>query len=252
MTDADYGYRGEAARFYDTQASFHGRADADFYADRATTVDGPVLELACGTGRVYLEALQNGVDVDGIDRSADMLSVLRKKAAANDLDPSVWQADMTAFAVDREYDLIYCPFNSLQTITELDGQRRMLAAVYDALAPGGQFVFDVFVPGFDIICEEYGEWVRKDVEYRGESHTFRTRTEIVDEVAQLIEVEYGLDREGRTIFEESHRLKLLPKREVELLAHLSPFDAWQVAGGFDGDPIEDGDHVQLWTMEKSG
>ncbi|MCU4799832.1 class I SAM-dependent methyltransferase [Halobacteria archaeon HArc-gm2] len=250
MADNDT-YRGDAAQFYDQQVSVFDRDDAAFYRDRAKSVDGPVLELACGTGRVYLELLRAGIDVDGIDLSEDVLEVLREKADDEGLDPSVWQADMADFAVDREYDLIYCPFNSVQHLLTVDDQLGALTSVYEALSPGGQFVFDVFVPDFDLICEEYGEWQIHDVEYEGDPHTFRTRTQITDEVEQRFSVENELHRDDELVFEERLQLTLLPKREFELLARLSPFDSWDVAGGFDGEPIEDSDSVQVWTMQKS-
>lgn len=248
----DHGYQDHAAEFYDRQVSIFDRDDAAFYRELAQSVDGPVLELACGTGRVYLELLRDGVDVDGIDLSADTLEVLREKGGEEGLDPSVWQADMADFTVDRAYDLVYCPFNAIQHLVTIEDQLAALESVYDALAPGGQFVFDVFVPSFDLICEEYGEWQSRNVEYRGEPHTFRTRTDIADEVDQIIAVQNELHRGDEAMFTETLEIKLLPKREVELLVRLSPFESWDVAGGFDGDPIEDGDYVQVWTVEKSG
>ncbi len=251
MTDEDHGYRGEAARFYDTQVAAQDRDDAAFYRERALAVDGPALELACGTGRVYLELLREGVDVDGIDLSADVLDVLRGKADEEGLDAAVRRADMTDFDGDREYDLVYCPFNAFQHLTGVEDQLSALESVYDALAPGGEFVFDVFVPDFDLICEEYGEWQTRDVDYRGEPHTFRTRTDFLDEVEQVVGVRNELHGDGEEVFAETLRIKLLPKRELELLARRSPFESWDVAGGFDGQPIEDGDEVQVWTLRKA-
>jgi len=256
--DVDHGYHGERVRFYDEQMADADRDDAGFYADRARAADGPALELACGTGRVYLELLRAGVDVDGLDASADALALLREKASGEGLDPTVWQADMSAFRVDREYDFVYCPFNAVQHLRTVEDQTAALRRVHDALAPGGEFVFDVFVPGFDVVREEYGEWREERVEYRGETHRYRTRTRVVDEVEQEILVEnelYALDGgdgdTGEQVFAERHRLKLLPNREVELLVRASPFVEWNVAGGFDGSPLADGDNVQVWSLRKA-
>ncbi|WP_226011989.1 class I SAM-dependent methyltransferase [Halomicrobium salinisoli] len=245
------GYRGTAARFYDVHARTFDRGDAAFYRRLASDVDGPVLELACGTGRVYLDLLRAGVDVDGLDRSADALAVLRERADADGRSPTVWQSDMTDFVVDREYALVYCPFNAVQHALTVEDQLALFRCVADVLAPGGRFVFDVFVPSFEIICEGYGDWETETVQFDGESHEFRTRTRIVDEVEQRFEVTNELrDGDGALVFEESLPLALLPKPHVELLAHLSPFEDWRVDGGFDGKPIADGDEIQVWTLEK--
>lgn len=245
------GYRGAAAHFYDVHARESDRDDAVFYRELATEADGPVLELACGTGRVYLDLLRCGVDADGLDRSPDALAVLRENADEDGLSPTVWQADMTDFTVDREYALVYCPLNAVQHALTVEDQLALLRCVADALAPGGRFVFDVFVPSFEVICEEYGDWETKTIRFDGEPHEFRTRTRIVDEVEQRFEVTNELrDGDGALVFEESFPLALLPEPHVELLARLSPFEDWHVDGGFDGEPIADGDEIQVWTLEK--
>ena len=252
------GYDAGFAELYDRVAA-DDRDDLPFYVDLASDSDGPVLELACGTGRIYLELLEAGVDADGIDLSRDALAILREKAGDAGLVPPVRRADVTDFSTDREYDLAICPFNALQHARTIEEQLSCLESVYDALAPGGRFVFDVFVPGFDVICEEYGTWETGEVQFRGETREYRTRTRVVDEVEQEILVENEqYDPDGDRVFAEQHRLKLLPKRELELLARLSPFESRGVAGGFERptpapggrESIADGDGIQLWTLRK--
>jgi SAM-dependent methyltransferase len=251
MSDPDRSYTAEHARLYDALTATGDREDAPFYLDRARETEGWVLELACGTGRIYLDLLEAGIDADGFDRSADALAVLRERAAERGIEPSVWQADMADFAVDRAYDLAICPFNALQHLRTVEDQLAALRSVHDALAPGGTFAFDVFVPGFDVICETYGEWETKTVEHRGERYQVRNRPRIVDEVEQQLAVEVeGFGPGGEEVFAVEHQLKMLPKREMELLARLSPFEDWTVTGDFSGEPIEDGDSVQVWRMEK--
>ena len=79
-----------------------------------------MLELACGTERVYLELLAAGVDADGFDRAVTTLRELRRSAADRGLDPSVWRADITVFAVDRAYDPAICPFNAFQHLLTIE------------------------------------------------------------------------------------------------------------------------------------
>ena len=151
-------------------------------------------------------------DADGIDLSAASLSVLRENAAEEGLEPTVWQGDMTQFTVDRAYALAICPFNALQELRSVDDRLAALDATYDALAPGGSFVFDLFVPDFEFICGTYGE----------------------------------------LLFAEDSRATMLPRDEVELLARASPFEAWHVTGGFSDEPLADGHTKQVWTLEKTG
>jgi SAM-dependent methyltransferase len=156
---------------------------------------------------------------------------------------------MADFSVDRAYDLAICPFNAVQHLLSVEEQLAALESVHDALAPGGRFVFDVFVPSFDVICERYGEWQVDERTVDGEPHEVRTRTQLVDEVEQQFAVETEVaGSDGELVVDDEFHLKLLPKREIELLARLSPFAEWSVAGGFDGGPLEDGEKTQVWTL----
>ncbi len=52
-----------------------------FYRQEARARGGPVLELACGTGRLTLPLARDGHDVVGLDASEAMLAGARRKAA---------------------------------------------------------------------------------------------------------------------------------------------------------------------------
>jgi SAM-dependent methyltransferase len=250
MADADARLK---AAFTDAQYRAAEMPDSDYYREQATAADGPVLELGCGTGRVYLAMLRAGVDADGIDLSAASLSVLRENAAEEGLEPTVWQGDMTQFTVDRAYALAICPFNALQELRSVDNRLAALDATYDALAPGGSFVFDLFVPDFEFICGTYGEWQTETVTFRGDEHEVRARTSMVNEPRQVFEVEReAFDPDGELLFAEDSRATMLPRDEVELLARASPFEGWHVTGGFSDEPLADGHTKQVWTLEKTG
>lgn len=226
------------------------RDDVDYYVDRATAVDGPVLELGCGTGRIYLELLAAGVDADGIDLSGNSLAVLRERAAERGLEPSVRRADMTEFTTDREYALVTCPFNAIQEVPSIDQQLSLLESVADALAPGGQFVFDTFVPDFEFIAETWGEWQQRPIEFRGDPVAFHTRTQLVDEVSQeYVSEKKAVTRDGELLFSFTGRATLLPSRELALLARLSPFESWTATGDYTEEPLTDDHSAQVWTLE---
>lgn len=252
MTDRDAGYPDDWAPYYQAHLAEFDREDVAYYRDRATAAEGPVLEMACGTGRIYLDVLEAGVDVDGFDASDGSLSLLRERASERGLEPSVWQADMRSFQVERAYDLVYCPFNAIQHLHGIDDQLASLESVYDALAPGGTYVFDVFVPSFEVICGTYDTWQTTTLTLEGETFEHRSRSRIVDEVAQLVAVEQAIvDADGETVDSTSHRIKLLPKREIELIVRESPFESWTVTGDFTDEPLADGHTAQVWTLERA-
>ena len=55
-------------------------ADIPFYEEEAQRAEGPVLELACGTGRLTIPIAQRGISIEVVDRSPLMLAHLRTKA----------------------------------------------------------------------------------------------------------------------------------------------------------------------------
>ena len=62
------------ARLYDPWSA-SVTEDVEFYVEEARASGGPVVELACGTGRISVPVAKAGVPVIGVDASAGMLEV---------------------------------------------------------------------------------------------------------------------------------------------------------------------------------
>src|SRR5690348_15305449 len=77
-----------------------------FYRHLARQTGGPILELACGTGRLTLPLARNGHEVVGLDASRTMLRTTQAKADAEDLGITVAQGDMRAFDLGRRFPLV--------------------------------------------------------------------------------------------------------------------------------------------------
>ncbi|USZ68462.1 class I SAM-dependent methyltransferase [Halorussus salilacus] len=242
----------ELAVFYEATHDYGDIGDESFYLDAATDADEPVLEAACGTGRLYLELLRRGVDADGFDVSPAMLDILREKADDEGLTPTVWEADLRSFDADREYALALVPYNSFCNLRGVDDQLAALDALHEVLKPGGRLLFDVYVPRYDVIAEAFGEWQDvREVEYGGTTLRGRSRATIEDQVAQTYRTEQELlNTDGEVVARDEFVLSHLPAQQVELLARHSRFEGWSVSGGFDGEHLEDGDGVQVWELVK--
>lgn len=240
----------EWAGFYDANDEDQDIGDVEFYVDLARDADGPVLEVGCGTGRIYLELVRAGVDAAGIDISREMLDVLEAKADDASLSPDVWQADMRDFDADREYDLVIVPFRTfLHNVTKAD-QQAALRNFRDALAPGGRLALNFYVPSFDVICERYGEPTTQTVTRDGEEYDLTDVTRIEDELEQVAETERTIERDGEVVASSTVRLALLSKQEFELLLETTGWSDWTGYGGFDREPLEDGASEMVWIAEK--
>ena len=138
---ADYEYRGLMAQAWDLL-----RGDTSGWGDRAwfrTVVErgrGPALDVGCGTGRLLLDYLAAGLDVDGVDNSPEMLSLCREKAQAAGLDVAgrLHLGAMQSLALPRRYATIFVPSTSFLLLPDLADAKAALAAFRAHLVRGGQ------------------------------------------------------------------------------------------------------------------
>lgn len=145
------------AEFYDDDMGRNtdGR-DVDYYRDRCLAIDAAatagVLELGCGTGRITFALAEAGLRVTGIDRSAPMLRVLRRKLAARRSTSSPWRTprvvamDMARPALVARFGVVLCPFSAFTYLVDNADRAAALDFVRHTLAPGGRFILDVFIP----------------------------------------------------------------------------------------------------------
>ena len=97
-----------------------------------------VLELGCGTGSI-LKRLQDAYEVSGLDISAKMLSLARKKVPRSKL----YRQDMVDFRIDGRFDVIICVFDSINHLRRFSAWKKVFASVHRHLSPGGCFIFDI-------------------------------------------------------------------------------------------------------------
>ncbi|HEV8250330.1 MAG TPA: class I SAM-dependent methyltransferase [Gaiellaceae bacterium] len=116
--------------------------DVPFFVELAREADGPVVELAVGTGRVAIPVARAiGRSVIGIDSSPTMLE--KARAAGGDL-LDLRLADMRDLELEEPAALIYCPWRSLLHLPTWADRRRLFERVAASLAPGGRFAWASF------------------------------------------------------------------------------------------------------------
>jgi SAM-dependent methyltransferase len=159
MTDAPIDHDNleefRAPEDYDAE---HGALDADgaFMVAFAAATGGPVLDIACGTGRIALPLARAGIRVTGIDLSAHMLERARSQSAG--LPLTLHLADV------RDFTLHEGPFacatmagHAFQQMLDDADQRALFRCVHRHLATGGLFVFDSRNPNGQETCDTKGE-----------------------------------------------------------------------------------------------
>lgn len=104
---------------------------------------GLTLDLACGTGSLTVELAKRGMDIYGIDGSADMLSVARQKAAESGLDLLFLCQKMQKLDLYGTVDTVICALDSINHLTLEKDVQTAFDRVSLFMNPGGWFLFDV-------------------------------------------------------------------------------------------------------------
>lgn len=119
-------------------------ADVAFYRALADRCDGPVLDLATGTGRIALELVRDGHEVTGVDLHPGMLAHAAAKPGSDDVD---WvEQDARALKLRPRFGLVTLAGNAFQAFLTNEDRDAVLKAVYRQLRPGGVFAFAVRFP----------------------------------------------------------------------------------------------------------
>ena len=136
-------YGALAAEIYDLDKGVGSLHDPAFYLERLASIDGPMLEPACGSGRAFIPILEAGHDVAGFDASAEMLENCRARCAARGLSPELSRQTFESFHYDRKFAAIFMPAGSFGLIDNFAMAAAVLARFADYLAPGGLLMLDV-------------------------------------------------------------------------------------------------------------
>lgn len=134
----EYEYKGLMAKAWDIL-----RGDTSNWADRALYLElvhesgQPALDVGCGTGRLLLDFMRQGFDIDGVDNSPEMLAICREKATALGLSPALYEQYLETMSLPRRYRTILIPSSSIQLITDPAQAGEAMRRCVEHLEPGG-------------------------------------------------------------------------------------------------------------------
>lgn len=218
--------------------------EIDFFR-RYVAAGQPALDVGCGTGRLLVPYLVDGLDVDGVDASADMIDYCRAAAAAAGATADLYVQPTHELDIDRVYGtVLMCGAFGVGTVGDQDaaGLRRILAH----LQPGGTFVMDYetadgWTPRVPTEPAEPDAPPPSDERRRGpdgDDYALRQRVIAVDDSGRHVRREMRAWRwhDGRLVGDERHSLTYVryrPAEIVDLLGEAGFVDV-SVIGGYDG------------------
>lgn len=104
-------------------------------------LQGEVLDLGCGLGNLALDAAMRGCRVTALDGSATAIGRIRETALSRGLAVEAHEADLSRYAIDRDYDAIVAI--GLLMFFPRPRAEALLAEIVSHVKPGGIAAFNV-------------------------------------------------------------------------------------------------------------
>lgn len=241
QTDSDLDPYRQIVEYYDLEHDSF-RDDLELIGQLTDTVGDPVLELACGTGRVLASLGQASRRLTGVDSSRAMLDVARTRLANAPGEISLVDADMASLPLgDSEFGLVILALNGLLHATTSANQRAVLSEAFRCLDPRGMLYVDIAnpvvswpSPGHQSVILE-GSWNKGR-----DGSVQKFQSVMVDPATQTVQTSIWYDVVDATgaLGRRATRfnLRYLHAAELELMLELGGFVEWRIYGSYELDP----------------
>jgi SAM-dependent methyltransferase len=208
--------------------------DVPFYVALAREAEGPLVELAVGSGRVAIPvARETGRRVIGIDSSPAMLAQARERGAEAGVELDLREGDMRELSLDEPAGLIYCPFRALLHVPTWADRRRTFERVAASVRPGGRFAWNAFAFDHNIAA-------RLDGRHQTEPVPHAIRYDVPDN-----RIDIQLDGGGVS------SLWWATKNEWLGLIDVAGLEVESLHGGFAGEPFGDESREYVFVVRRS-
>jgi SAM-dependent methyltransferase len=245
---------------YDSIAEIYDlfvKADYDipFFLSETAKLEGPVLELTSGTGRLSLPLIQKGVSLTCVDGSQGMLDVLSRKLKDRGLHAELRCADICQLQLEKQFQLVILPFQSFMEIVGEERQRQALYAVFECLAPGGRFVCTLHNPvvrrtQVDGVLRVVGRFPAQD----GTLVVSGFEQGGCPVVARLQFFEFfGNDGQMRSKQVLPMEFAFIEKDKFQSMAQDAGFQVLELYGDYDHSPFDAlRSPVMIWVLQRAG
>jgi SAM-dependent methyltransferase len=137
------------AEYYDFSLAKGPPDEIAYYTEIARTVNGPCLDLCCGTGILSIIIAGLGVKVYSVDNSASMMGKFKAKLEGQlpviQNRITLVQNPMTRFALTEPVNAVICRDAFFHNLTPSE-ERETLLCIHRQMAPDGIFAFNIHNP----------------------------------------------------------------------------------------------------------
>jgi SAM-dependent methyltransferase len=263
LPDPDPTTRAALARLYDLDLR-DDPGDLDLWLALADRADGPVLELAAGTGRLAVPLARAGHHVTAVDRDPAMLERARQRATAAGLGDDrieFVEADLVGLADHRpaeagRHGLAFIALNSLMLLASRAAQQAAFQTMAACLRPGGLAVVDVWLPDADDLARFDGrvmlEWPRTDEETGRVVTKAGSAQHDATSATVVLTAIYDEGDQGAAVVRwvRQDRLRLVSVDDLTGFAESAGLAVEVIAGGYDLAPLGPGSERAILIAQR--
>ena len=228
-------------------------ADMPIIEQWAARLGGPLLDLACGTGRMAIHLAAQGYEVTGVDLVPEMIGRARQKAAAQAVSIEWVVADARDFHLQQQFPFIFMLMNAFQFLLTREDHEAMLACVREHLQPEGYFLFETRNPTPRNLYEVRHPDGQRDPLPDGGQLVSTTQqhydplTQIQHHVTDLTFTYTDGQRETK-----QHRtaLRYVYPQEMESLLYYNGFKIHTCYGNWQGEPLTATSYSMIYVCQR--
>ncbi|MFB7642430.1 class I SAM-dependent methyltransferase [Peribacillus butanolivorans] len=223
----------------------------------ASKTEGPIIDLACETGRATIPLASKGYKLIGVDIHKGMLDEAKRKSSNLNLQIDWVEQDCTRLNLNVKSNLIFSVGNSFQHFLTNEAQDGLLSSVNKHLELGGVFIFGTRFPSTEEllqpITEEYWKTnVDKDTQNKVDVYTI-SAYDSLSQIQHYTTIRKFLNKEGKIIDEQrtNIRLRYVFPKEMERILFANGFEIVNIFKDWNETPITNDSYGMIYVCKKT-
>ncbi len=219
----------------------------------ARSLGGPLLDLACGTGRMALRMAAQGYQVTGVDIVPEMIARARQKAVERAVSVEWVVADARTFNLQKQFPFVFMLCNAWQFFLTREDQEALLARVREHLLSEGCFLFETRNPSprnlFELRRPKGEKFTTPDggqLVITAQQH-YDPMTQIQHYARYLTFHHLGGQQEEKTLYTD---LRYVFPQEMEALLFYNGFQIRSCYGNWQQDPLTASSPSMIYVCQR--
>jgi ubiquinone/menaquinone biosynthesis C-methylase UbiE len=236
MNDDYVNFYSDAQRYDLVMGACASGDPLNFYRRQVAHYGEPVLELACGSGRLTIPFAKVGTDITGMDISEEMLNLATSKASRSGVNVRFLQGDMRSFDPGAKFKFIFIPAQSLSHLHTREEVEHCLACVQRHLADEGRLLIELFNTSVGMLARETNRRcpVGQYEDPNGGPQVFVTEESRYDAASQIKHIRWFFqDQRSDEETVLSFEMRQFFPQEIDALLWYNGFTIEQKYGGYD-------------------